>query len=79
MYVESEVFERVGERARGERTVADAEVRLKAFAERVTGAGLGDRRTLKLRESRAALDRFLRLNLLLLDLKKVCSISFKWH
>ncbi|VDB96246.1 unnamed protein product [Peniophora sp. CBMAI 1063] len=70
LYVESEVFERLGERARGERSVADAEVRLKAFAERVTGAGLGDRRTLKLRESREALERFLRLNILLLDLKK---------
>ncbi|ETW75347.1 hypothetical protein HETIRDRAFT_437119 [Heterobasidion irregulare TC 32-1] len=70
IYVETEVFESMSERERGERTVEDSETRLKAFAERVTGQGLGDGRTLKLKESRAALDTFLRLNILLLNLKK---------
>ncbi|THH10374.1 hypothetical protein EW146_g8389 [Bondarzewia mesenterica] len=70
LYVETEVFDSLSERQRGERTIEDSESRLKAFAERVTGRGLGDGRTLKLKESRAALETFLRLNVLLLDLKK---------
>ncbi|KAI0045929.1 hypothetical protein FA95DRAFT_1520893 [Auriscalpium vulgare] len=70
LYVEAEVFENLSERHRGERTPEDSEERLRAFAERVTGRGLGDRRTLKLKESRAALETFLQLNVLLLDLKK---------
>ncbi|KAA1477856.1 hypothetical protein DENSPDRAFT_845061 [Dentipellis sp. KUC8613] len=70
LYVESEVFDNMSERARGERSIEDSEARLKAFAERVTYRGLGDRRTLKLAESRKALETFLHLNVFLLDLKK---------
>ncbi|TFY55210.1 hypothetical protein EVG20_g9404, partial [Dentipellis fragilis] len=70
LYAESEVFDNMSERARGERSIEDSEARLKAFAERVTDRGLGDRRTLKLAESRKALETFLHLNVFLLDLKK---------
>ncbi|TFY73592.1 hypothetical protein EWM64_g10420, partial [Hericium alpestre] len=70
LYVEAEVFSSLSERAHGDRDVEDSEARLKLFAERVTGRGLGDRRTLKLAESRQALESFLQLNVFLLDLKK---------
>jgi len=70
LYIESEVFESPNEYNRGSLPAAEAEVRLRAFASRVTDRGLGDRRTLKLKQSRDALQTFLQLNLLLLDLKK---------
>jgi len=70
LYVESEVFESMSERDRGERDLAETERRLSNFAERVTNRGLGDSRTLKLKESREALEKFLQLNVLILNLKK---------
>ena len=60
---------------RGERTVEAAERRLTAFAEEVVKRGLGDRRTLRGKESRKAWDEFLRLNVLLLDLKRFQSAN----
>lgn len=70
LWIESEIFESQAERDRGERTVDEAERRLKLFANEVVKRGLGDRRTIKGRKSRKAWDEFLRLNVLLLDLKR---------
>ena len=66
------MFEAVGERTRGERTVEESERRLKQFAERVTQNGLGDSRQFKLKQSIEALETFLSLNLFILNIKKVC-------
>ena len=71
LYIEAEVFEGMSERERGERDIVEAERRLALFAERVTGRGLSDTRKLKLKESRDALETFLELNVLILNLKKV--------
>ncbi|KAF7377807.1 hypothetical protein MSAN_00204100 [Mycena sanguinolenta] len=54
LYVETEIFESVNERHPGERTIEEAETRLKQFAERVT----------------APLESFLELNLFILNVKK---------
>ena len=59
------------EKDRGERDIVEAEERLALFAERVTGMGLSDERKLKLKESRDALETFLQLNVLIVNLKKV--------
>lgn len=77
LWIEAEIFESSAERNRGERGIEEAERRLKAFAGEVTRRGLGDRRTLKSRESRAALNTFLQLNLTLLDLKKFQTANIK--
>ena len=71
LYVEAEVFESLSERDRGERDIVETERRLALFAEQVTGRGLSDTRKLKLKESRDALETFLQLNVLILNLKKV--------
>lgn len=47
LWIEAEIFESSAERDRGERTVDEAEKRLKAFAGELTKRGLGDKRTLK--------------------------------
>lgn len=70
LWIEAQIFESTAERDRGERSVEQAEKRLKAFATEVVKRGLGDRRTLRRTESREAWDEFLRLNVLLLDLKR---------
>ncbi|KAJ6447872.1 hypothetical protein C8R45DRAFT_884436 [Mycena sanguinolenta] len=70
IYVETEIFESVNELHPGERTIEEAETRLKQFAERVTARGLGDSRQLKLPQSRQALQSFLELNLFILNVKK---------
>ncbi|KAJ6447875.1 hypothetical protein C8R45DRAFT_850636 [Mycena sanguinolenta] len=70
IYVETEIFESVNELHPGERTIEEAETRLKQFAERVTARGLGDSRQLKLPQSRKALQSFLELNLFILNVKK---------
>lgn len=49
LWIEAEIFESGAERTRGERSVQEAERRLKAFAGEVTRRGLGDRRTFKVR------------------------------
>lgn len=49
LWIEAEIFESSAERDRGERTVEEAEKRLKAFAGELTKRGLGDKRTLKVR------------------------------
>lgn len=70
MWIEAEIFESSAERSRGERTVTQAEERLKKFAEKVVKRGLGDRRTMKGKKVKEAWEEFLRLNVLLLDLKR---------
>lgn len=70
LWIEAQIFESSAERNRGERSVEEAEARLKAFAAEVVKRGLGDRRTLRRKESREAWEEFLRLNMLLLDLKR---------
>ncbi|KAF7303708.1 hypothetical protein MIND_00600200 [Mycena indigotica] len=70
LYIEAEIFESVSEQHRGERTTEDAEHRLKQFIERVTARALGDGRTLRLPQSRPALESFLQLNLFILNVKK---------
>ncbi|WVQ79771.1 hypothetical protein IAT38_001871 [Cryptococcus sp. DSM 104549] len=70
LWIEAEIFESTAERDRGERTVEQAEVRLQKFAGEVVKRGLGDRRTMKGRKVREAWEEFLRLNVLLLDLKR---------
>jgi len=71
LYVETEVFESVSERARGEHTVEECETRLKQFAERLTARGLGDSRKLRLPQSRQALESFLQINFFILNVKKL--------
>jgi hypothetical protein len=70
LWIEAQIFESSAERDRGERTVEEAERRLKLFANEVVKRGLGDRRSFKGKRTRKAWDEFLRLNVLLLDLKR---------
>lgn len=68
--MEAEVFESMSEASRGEWSVEESEKRLKLFADRVTQRGLGDPKSLKLKNSRLALETFLGLNLFILNIKK---------
>ncbi|KAJ7621081.1 hypothetical protein FB45DRAFT_980684 [Roridomyces roridus] len=64
LYIETEIFESISERDRGERSVADG---------RRTGCttrGLGGCHQLKLQQSRDALESFLQLNIFILNVKK---------
>ena len=70
LWIEAEIFESSAERTRGERSIQHAETRLRAFASEVVKRGLGDRRTIKGKGTREAWEEFLRLNVLLLDLKR---------
>ncbi|KAG2138433.1 SPX domain-containing protein [Suillus bovinus] len=66
MYVEGEIFESVGERTRGERSIEETEIRMKQFEERIQEK----RSKLKLSGSKDALDVFMRMNFFILDLKR---------
>jgi hypothetical protein len=66
MYVEGEIFESVGERTRGERSVEETEARMKRFEESMQE----NRSKLKLAGSKDALDVFMRMNFFILDLKR---------
>jgi len=70
MWVDAQIFESTAERDRGERSVEDSELKLSEFANKVNKRAMGDDRTLQRKESRNALERFLQINVLLLDLKK---------
>ncbi|KAK6910996.1 hypothetical protein I203_105031 [Kwoniella mangroviensis CBS 8507] len=70
LWIESEIFESSAERTRGERSLEDAEERLKGFANKVIKRGLGDKRSIKGKKSRNAWEEFLKLNVWLLDLKR---------
>lgn len=78
LYVDMEVFESHSEKTRGERSVEDAEERLESFKQRLLESGYMDSgKTLRLKESREALEKFMRLNTFILDLKKVSSFYIR--
>ncbi|KAF8342720.1 SPX domain-containing protein [Cantharellus anzutake] len=68
LWVEAQIFEGTIEKDRGEHDTEEAERRLATFANATRH--LEDRRSRRGKDSRAALDRFLQLNMLLLDIKK---------
>ena len=68
LYVEAEIFDSVSERNHGERSVEDAEVRMAKFLERVEKDGILRGKS---RKAYLEVERFLRLNKTILDLKKV--------
>ncbi|KAK7471160.1 hypothetical protein VKT23_002571 [Stygiomarasmius scandens] len=70
LYIDAEVFETLNEAHPGQTSTKEAEHRLQLFAERVSQRGLGDRRKLKMKQSRDALETFLGLNMLILNIKK---------
>ncbi len=76
MYVDLEVFESHGERERGERSVEDVEERLEMFKKRLIERGYMDGTAMRLKESRDAVEKFVKLNVFILDLKKarVCLV-----
>ncbi|EJT99655.1 hypothetical protein DACRYDRAFT_55559 [Dacryopinax primogenitus] len=69
LWIEAQIFENVSERHRGERSVEETEIRLKAFAAELVKRRLDSRR-MKSIQCRKAFDRFMQLNVMLLDLKK---------
>ncbi|KAH6909921.1 RING-14 protein [Coprinopsis sp. MPI-PUGE-AT-0042] len=75
LYVESEVFEHIGEYHRKERSLEESEERLKLFVEQATKRGLADRRNFKLKQSRVALQQFIEMNLFILNIKKFSEAS----
>ena len=68
LYVDAEVFDSVAERNRGERSPEEAEVRMAQLLERVEKSGI-----LRGKSKKAHLEvgAFLKLNAIILDLKKV--------
>jgi hypothetical protein len=70
LWVEAQIFESATERNRGERSVDETEVRLKAFAAELVKRRLDGRR-MKSKQCKKAFERFMQLNVMLLDLKKV--------
>jgi hypothetical protein len=70
--LEAQVFESTSERDRGERSIEESEARLAQFAHRVGKGGF----SLTMAASRDGLERFLELNVRLMNLKKVrvCSL-----
>ncbi|GAA5918385.1 hypothetical protein JCM5296_006974 [Sporobolomyces johnsonii] len=68
LWVEAAIFESDRERDRGERSVEDVEKRLDWFVEQVAKRKLAKR--MRHKESRVALEKFIALNVELLDLKK---------
>lgn len=71
LYLDTEIFESIGERTRGERSVEENEKRMQLFVERLSQRGLGDKSTFKMKQSAEALATFLSLNLFILNVKKV--------
>lgn len=68
MWVEAAIFESDRERDRGERSVEEVEKKLDWFVEQVAKRKLAKR--MRNKESRVALEKFVALNVELLDLKK---------
>jgi len=75
LYVDTEVFEHIGEVKRGERSIEESERRLKLFVDQATKRGLADRRNFKMKQSREALDAFIEMNLFILNIKKFSEAS----
>ena len=68
LYVDAEVFDSVAERNRGERSLEDAEIRMAQFLERVEKSGVLRGKSKK---AHLQVQAFLKLNTIILDLKKV--------
>lgn len=68
LWVEAQIFESERERDRGERTVEDAELKLGWFVDQVAVRGLAKK--MRHKESRVALEKFIKLNVELLDMKR---------
>ena len=71
MWVDAQIFESTTEKDRGEHSIEDSKAKLADFVNKIVERGLGDGVTLRRGESRGALERFLQINKLLLDVKKV--------
>lgn len=71
LYLETEIFESLGEKTRGERSVEESEKRLQFFIEQLGRRGLLESRAFKMEDSAKALAIFLNLNLFILNIKKV--------
>ena len=68
LYVDAEIFDSVAERHRGERSLEDSEVRMTRFLERIEKGGVLRGKSKK---ARFEVEAFLKLNSMILDLKKV--------
>ena len=68
LYVDAEVFDSIAERNRGERSSEDAEIRMTKFLEEVEKSGILCGKSEK---AHLEVERFLKLNQIILDLKKV--------
>lgn len=66
--MQAQIFESERESDRGERNVAEAELKLGWFVDQVAKAGLAKK--MRHKESRAALESFIKLNVELLDMKR---------
>lgn len=88
LWVEAQIFESDRERDRGERSVQDAEAKLGWYVDQVAKRGLAKK--MRHKESRAALENFIKLNVELLDMKrfqmaneeaarKIVSPGFYWQ
>ena len=71
LYMDAEIFESSHEESRGERAVTDAEERLAAFMQQLTLRGLSTGRRMKFKQSKHAMQIFLKLNHSILNLCKV--------
>lgn len=71
LWVESQIFEGFTEHSQGELTTKESETRLASFIDVTQRRGVPNERRFKKAQSREALEQFLALNVLLLDLKKV--------
>lgn len=70
-YIDAEIFESVSELNRGERSIEDVEQRLQLFAGKVAAIHTDTgRKTFRLKQSRVALDAFMKANLMILYIKK---------
>jgi hypothetical protein len=74
LYVEAEVFESMNEQDRGERSVEEAQKRLLQFLDRVHESDIFQGMNLKKKESQRDIETFIRLNVFILDVKKVRSL-----
>mgnify|MGYP002403122342 CR=1 FL=1 len=75
LYVESEIFEHIGEVDHGERSSEEAEKRLQLFVRQATQRGLADPRHFKGKGSRQAWESFIELNMFILNIKKFSEAS----
>jgi hypothetical protein len=68
LWVEAQIFESRREKDRGERDVEAAQLKLGWFVDQVAKRGLAKK--MRHKESRAALESFIKLNVELLDMKR---------